>query len=104
MAVLVTFPPYPSQVGPQPLSRGGVAPMFHLADAQMVFAVTLACGEHHIEPFHPGFTLGAISRGQITHIVLVPTMIQMMLQACKDNRPDCSCLRSVLYGASPMPD
>jgi len=80
------------------------APMFHIADAGAIYALTL-CGATHcfIPTFDPAAALRAIERHRITLILLVPTMINMLV-----NHPDCSkcdltSLRRVIYGASPMP-
>ena len=55
------------------------APMFHLADAQMVFAVTMACGTHVILPrFTPPDTLRAMQQHRVTAAVLVPVIAHVL--------------------------
>ena len=80
------------------------APMFHIADAGAIYALTL-CGATHcfIPTFDPAAVLHVIECHRITLLLLVPTMINMVV-----NHPDCpkrdlTSLRRVIYGASPMP-
>lgn len=81
-----------------------VAPMFHLADAGNTWTMTLAGGTHAFIPgFTPDGTLKAIQDFKITKIVLVPTMINMVVNHPDVNKYDLSSLKSVLYGASPIP-
>jgi long-chain acyl-CoA synthetase len=81
-----------------------VAPMFHLADLGSTFHVTARLGTHAIVPrFDPGETLRAIAEFRVTHTVLVPTMINMVLQLPSIDQYDLTSLRYVTYGASPMP-
>ncbi len=80
------------------------APMFHLADLAAWGAVTLLGGTHVIVPrFEPGELLGAVVSHRITDIALVPTMIQTVLDHPGLDAHDLSSVRSILYGASPMP-
>jgi long-chain acyl-CoA synthetase len=80
------------------------APMFHLADAGAIHALTL-CGVTHC--FLPSFdaegTLRAIQEHRITNLVLVPTMLNMVLNHPNFDRYDLSSLKRITYGASPMP-
>ena len=80
------------------------APMFHLADAGAIHALTL-CGVTHcfLASFDPEATLRAIERYRITAVVLVPTMLNMVLNHPNFDRYDVSSLKRVTYGASPMP-
>jgi long-chain acyl-CoA synthetase len=80
------------------------APMFHLADAGAIHGLTL-CGATHcfIPSFDPEETLRAIERYRINSLVLVPTMINMVVNHPNVDRYDISTLKRVLYGASPMP-
>jgi len=80
------------------------APMFHLADAGAIHALTLAGATHVFLPtFDPEETLRAIERHRIDILVLVPTMLNMVLNHPIFGRYDLSSLKRVLYGASPMP-
>jgi long-chain acyl-CoA synthetase len=80
------------------------APMFHLADAGALFAVTMLGVTHcFLASFDPLGTMQAIERHQITSLVLVPTMINMVVNHPELGRFDLSSLRRIMYGASPMP-
>jgi long-chain acyl-CoA synthetase len=80
------------------------APMFHLADAGAIHSLTL-CGVAHcfLPSFDPEATLRAIQRYRINGVVLVPTMLNMVLNHPNFNRYDLSTLKRITYGASPMP-
>ena len=88
-------------------SRGGrlmhVAPMFHLADLA-AWSIGLMTGATHlmVPSFTPAGVLDAISRQGATDAVLVPTMIQMLLDAPEAAEADLGTMRGVLYGASPI--
>jgi len=89
---------------PTPLNHLHVAPMFHLADGVFVFMVTLLGGCHTILPtFDPVTALETIQRDRITHIMLVPTMITMMVQVPNIQDYDLSSLQRIIYGASSIP-
>jgi long-chain acyl-CoA synthetase len=80
------------------------APMFHLADVGALFALTL-CGVTHcfIPTFDPVAVMEAIQRYRATTLVLVPTMVNMVVNHPDLPKYDLSSLRRVIYGASPMP-
>jgi long-chain acyl-CoA synthetase len=81
------------------------APMFHLADMASTFAVTLAAGTHAIVPrFDVQEVLSLIQTERVTHTLLVPTMINMLVSSGKIRDFDISSLQCLLYGASPMPE
>ena len=81
------------------------APMFHLADSASTFAVTMCAGRHAFVPkFEPAATLAAIDRFGVTHMLLVPTMIGMMVADPAVQSSDLATLETILYGASPMPE
>jgi long-chain acyl-CoA synthetase len=80
------------------------APMFHLADGASTFALTWVGGTHAIIPaFDPGVWLTSIEELKITRALLVPTMINMVVHHPEIGDHDLSSLRTMLYGASPMP-
>lgn len=56
-----------------------------------------------LERFEPLEFLAAIPRCRVTEINLVPTMIAMLFATGAANVADVSTLRTVVYGASPMP-
>ena len=81
------------------------APMFHMADGTATFGVTMAGGTHTFIPrFEVDAALAAIAEHQVTASVFVPTMINMIVNHPDVGRYDLASLRSVLYGASPMPE
>ena len=56
------------------------APMFHLADMGLALPHWIEGNTHSIIPaFHPEQVLDAIERDRVTNLMLVPTMIQMLL-------------------------
>jgi long-chain acyl-CoA synthetase len=80
-------------------------PMFHLADGASTLAVTAVGGAHAFVPvFDPSDFLATVEREKVTHTLLVPTMINMLVNFPKIADFDVSTLRRVSYGASPMPD
>jgi acyl-CoA synthetase (AMP-forming)/AMP-acid ligase II len=80
------------------------APMFHLADiASLYLSVMRGTAHAFIKAFDPEQCLQAIQQFKITSTTLVPTMINMVVNHPKAARYDVSSVRSVLYGASPMP-
>ena len=82
-----------------------VAPLFHLAAAAALTMAMLAGGTAVIAPaFDPSGTLALIEAERVTDALLVPTMIQMMLDAQGFDPVKLAALNTVLYGASPMPE
>jgi long-chain acyl-CoA synthetase len=80
------------------------APMFHLADFPALINTTLTGGTHtFLKKFDPKAVLEAIERDRVTSIVLVPTMINFVINHPDVDKHDLSSLRRILYGASPMP-
>jgi acyl-CoA synthetase (AMP-forming)/AMP-acid ligase II len=81
------------------------APMFHLADAAMSIANTIAGSTHaFISSFEPVRFMDAVAEYRVTDALLVPTMISMMLASPAMAQADLSSLRKIIYGASPMPE
>jgi long-chain acyl-CoA synthetase len=79
-------------------------PMFHLADGASTYAITWVGGRHVIVPaFEPAVVLRTVAAEGITRLLLVPTMINMVIHHPDRDAHDLSSLRSLLYGASPMP-
>lgn len=80
-------------------------PMFHLADMASTFAVTLAAGAHGVVPrFEVEPVLEFIQQEKVSHSLLVPTMINLLVSSGKIGDYDLSSLKRMLYGASPMPE
>ena len=88
-------------------SRGGsllhAAPMFHLADVAMWITGMLAGCTHVIVPmFAPAAVAAAISEHNVTDLLLVPTMIQMLVDAPETADADLTSVQRIIYGASPI--
>ena len=84
---------------------GHIAPMFHLADNAMTFLVTGNGGMHYFLPrFEPAATLRLVETCRITHLLIVPTMVNMMVNHPDVLKHDLSSVERLLFGASPMPD
>lgn len=89
-------------------SAGGIylhaAPMFHLADMGLAAAQWVAGNTHSVVPsFAPEQVLDTIEVHRVTHVMLVPTMIQMLVDSSAMQTPrDLSSLQTIMYGASPM--
>ncbi len=80
------------------------APMFHFADLAATFGLS-ALGACHvfIPMFQPEQVLQIIQKEQVTVTVLVPTMINALLNHPEVDQYNLSSLRRLVYGASPMP-
>ncbi|MBL0296604.1 MAG: long-chain fatty acid--CoA ligase [Betaproteobacteria bacterium] len=80
------------------------APMFHLADMAMAMMNSIEGNTHSfIAAFNPETVLDTIERDRVTCLLLVPTMIQMMVDHPAMKKPrDLSALKTIIYGASPM--
>jgi acyl-CoA synthetase (AMP-forming)/AMP-acid ligase II len=79
------------------------APMFHLADGAFMNGMLAGGGCHVMLPrFEPRAVLEAIANEGVTDALLVPTMIQMLVDHPELPRHDLSRLRNMLYGASPI--
>ncbi|MFD2420148.1 long-chain-fatty-acid--CoA ligase [Amycolatopsis pigmentata] len=79
------------------------APMFHLADGASWVARNVLGGTHVIVPgFTPAGVAKAIEEHQVTDTLLVPTMIQLLVDSPDAADYDLSSLRRLLYGASPI--
>lgn len=79
------------------------APMFHLADLFTVLTRNVLGGTHVIVPsFDAVAVAAAIEKHQVTDTLLVPTMIQMLIEAPGADARDFSSLARLIYGASPI--
>lgn len=80
------------------------APMFHLADLAAWCAVLALGGTHVFVPaFEPVAVFTAIADQGATDALLVPVMIQLMIDHPRVTEYDLTSLRAVMYGASPIP-
>jgi fatty-acyl-CoA synthase len=82
---------------------GHVAPMYHLADAWAIFAMTLAGGRHvYCSAFDPAEALDTFEREGVTVTNLVPTMLQRILAHPGIADFDAGQLRLVMSGGAPI--
>jgi len=81
------------------------APMFHMADGiHTIICTILGMTNSFIPAFDPESTMKSIQENSVNRIILVPTMIGMLVNHPKVEEYDLSSLRSISYGASPMPE
>jgi len=82
-----------------------VAPMFHLADGAGGLATCMAGGAHAFCPsFSPANFMRCVEENLVTHTILVPTMLGMLLDDPAFDAHKLRSLRTLIYGASPMPE
>ncbi|MBZ5602482.1 MAG: AMP-binding protein [Acidobacteriia bacterium] len=80
------------------------APMFHLADLGSMYIITANGGSHAFMPsYDPEKFMQLVERYRVSETVLVPTMLNMLVNHEKFGQYDLSSLENFLYGASPMP-
>ena len=96
-----------SNVAEQIVMPGGItlfaAPMFHLANgAAMLASMTLGNTTVFVPSFTPLGVLEVIQAERATQVLLVPTMIQMLVDHPELPKYDTASLQRVLYGASPI--
>ncbi|ARU04024.1 fatty-acid--CoA ligase [Comamonas serinivorans] len=79
------------------------APMFHLADGAFMNAMLHGGGTHVMVPrFEPVAVMQAIATERVTDALLVPTMVQMLVDHPALTQHDVSSVTGILYGASPI--
>jgi len=80
------------------------APMFHLADAWGCWTISWLGGRHvFMREFNPQGYLELVQRERVTVSLLVPTMINFIVNHPGVESYDTSSLRLIAFGASPMP-
>ncbi len=78
------------------------APMFHLADMMMSTCLLLHGGTHVILPaFRPELALQAIAEHGVTDLLLVPAMVQALVDHPRLRDYELGSVQHLLYGASP---
>ena len=79
------------------------APMFHAADAATTFALTFMGGAHVcIRGYEPDLFGKIVEAEKVTVALIVPTMINMLLNHPATPSLDLSSWRLLTYGGSPM--
>jgi acyl-CoA synthetase (AMP-forming)/AMP-acid ligase II len=81
-----------------------VMPMFHAGAQSSMLAQMWRGGEIHIHrAFDPAAVLKAIETEKITHLHLVPLMVQALVDHPGFDDHDVSSVETILYAAAPMP-
>jgi fatty-acyl-CoA synthase len=80
-----------------------IAPMFHLADAWAIFAITAVGGRHvYLPRFEPQAALELLVKERVTITNLIPTMLNLMVRHPSAHGRDYSSLRAILSGGAPI--
>ena len=80
-----------------------VAPMFHLADiASWVGGLVLNSTHIFVPAFTPAGVLDTMEAQGGTDVLMVPTMLQMMVDSPGAADRDLSTMKHIVYGASPI--
>jgi long-chain acyl-CoA synthetase len=90
-----------------PYAEGGVylhaAPLFHIADFPFMFASpAFGTCQVTIPKFSPRLFCETVQRERVTRTVLVPTMINLLVQFADLGNYDVSSLERIGYGGSPI--
>lgn len=92
----------PSTEGISHLHTGG---FFHFSGASPLWYTTMAAGTQVVLPkFEPVAVMKAIDEFRVSNTVLVPTMVNMLMNHLEFENFDLSSLRTCIYGAAPMPE
>ena len=79
------------------------APMFHLANGAAMYSLLLNGGSNVIiQGFTPEGVMAAFQNERVTDVLLVPTMIQMLVDHPALGSYDLSSVKNIIYGASPI--
>ncbi|MGH1374469.1 MAG: long-chain-fatty-acid--CoA ligase [Cellvibrionaceae bacterium] len=80
------------------------APMFHIADMATVLMTFLRGGTQVVvRAFDPDTVQATVRDQHVTDALLVPTMVQMLLDSPNFDAANFSSWQRMIYGASPMP-
>lgn len=81
------------------------APMFHIADCAFSMATAISGGSHAFIPaFSSQVAIDAVEKFAVSDVLMVPTMVRMMLDDPGFDAGQLATLKTVAYGASPMPE
>ena len=79
------------------------APLFHIADLPFIFAAAaFGMSQVVIPRFTPELFCEMVQSARVTHTVLVPTMIELLIEFARLKEFDLSSLELLGYGGSPM--
>jgi long-chain acyl-CoA synthetase len=81
------------------------SPLFHTSgSARLLASVTVLATNIILPRFEPALVLRAIEEHRVSHIILVPTMLNRLLNCPEFGTTDLSSLKNCVYGASIMPE
>jgi acyl-CoA synthetase (AMP-forming)/AMP-acid ligase II len=81
-----------------------VAPLYHMAAGMTSLATIMQGGPILLHrDFNPIAILDDMEGGDVTVVLLIPVMINFLLQMPDIEKRDFSNIRGIVYGASPMP-
>jgi acyl-CoA synthetase (AMP-forming)/AMP-acid ligase II len=81
-----------------------IAPLFHIGARSQQLPMHLRGGSVVIlRRFTPEEVLRTIATERVTHVHMVPTMVQGVLEVPGQEEHDTSSLRCIIYAAAPMP-
>jgi acyl-CoA synthetase (AMP-forming)/AMP-acid ligase II len=80
-----------------------VAPVTHGTIANVLPTIVLGACNLILPGFDPKLVLETIEKEKVTHILLVPTMINIIMAYPDLKKYDLSSIRTIMYAASPMP-
>lgn len=81
------------------------SPLFHSSGcARLLAAVTCLAVNSILPRFEPAAVLHGIEMQRVTHVILVPTMLNRLLNSPEFAASDLSSLTHCVYGASIMPE
>ncbi|MBD2857486.1 long-chain fatty acid--CoA ligase [Spongiibacter sp. KMU-158] len=79
------------------------APMFHLADMMMSTGMVIRGGQHiFLSAFNPETVLALVEELAISDLLLVPAMMQAVVDHPKCQTTNTSSVKNLMYGASPI--
>ncbi len=80
-----------------------IAPLFHIADSFFIWSVTFQGGRHIMQrQFAPRSVLKTMEDEKVTSTMMVPTMVNFLLNLPDIERFDLSSLQQVMVGGAPM--
>jgi acyl-CoA synthetase (AMP-forming)/AMP-acid ligase II len=87
--------------------EGGVylhaAPIFHIADFPAMFAAPMfGASQVTLARFQPETFCDVVAKERVNYTVLVPTMINFLIQFAENHSHDLTSLEMLAYGGSPM--
>lgn len=81
-----------------------VMPLFHIGGMAIALGILANGGTVHVHrQFDAAEVVASLEANRITHTLLAPTMVHMVLQTPGVEQRDYSALRMIIYSAAPMP-